>query len=178
MVCNKEEEVTEAKGKVDKLKLFKEQQGVYVGESARSIFERAKEHHHDTLEKSEESLMVKHWRISHPELEEPPKFNIKVVASFRDPLSRQLSEAIRIDLRGGNVLNSKSEYTRCKIPRLVINKEEWEKNAEEKRKKEKEEMQKIEMEKEGVEKMEKALKLRRYRSLFLSHRCRMLLSFF
>ena len=29
--------------------------------------------------------MIKHWKISHPELEEPPKFNIKVVASFRDP---------------------------------------------------------------------------------------------
>ena len=85
MLCNKEEEGMEAGSKVDKFKMFKEQQGVYVGESARSIFERAKEHHHDALEKSEESHMVKHWRISHPELEEPPKFNIKVVASFRDP---------------------------------------------------------------------------------------------
>ena len=71
MLCNKEEEGMEAGSKVDKFKMFKEQQGVYVGESARSIFERAKEHHHDALEKSEESHMVKHWTISHPELEEP-----------------------------------------------------------------------------------------------------------
>ena len=43
-------------------------------------------------------------------------------------MSRQLSEAVWIDLRGENVLNSKSEYSRCKVPRLVINKDEWSTN--------------------------------------------------
>jgi hypothetical protein len=33
-------------------------------------------------------------------------------------------------MRGGNVLNSKPEYTSCKIPRLVINRENWEVNSE------------------------------------------------
>ena len=72
--------------------------------------------------------MVKHWKLSHPELQELPKFHIKVVASFQDAMSRQLSEAVRIDLRGEHVLNSKSEYSRCKVPRLMINKEEWTEN--------------------------------------------------
>ena len=72
--------------------------------------------------------MMKHWKLSHSELQEPPKFNIKVVASLQDAMSRQLSEAVRIDLRGENVLNSKSEYSRCKVPRLVINKDEWSTN--------------------------------------------------
>ena len=39
-----------------------------------------------------------------------------------------MAEAVRIDLRGENVLNSKSEYTRCRIPRLVIDQAEWSKH--------------------------------------------------
>ena len=93
-------------------------------------FERAREDRQDAADCSEDSHIIKHRKVSHPELQEPPQFHIKVVGSFRDTLSRQLSEAIRIDLRGGNVLNSKIVYTCCKIPRLVINKEEWEINAE------------------------------------------------
>ena len=34
---------------------------------------------------------------------------------------------VRIDLRGENVLNSRTEYSRCRIPRLTIDKEEWKK---------------------------------------------------
>ena len=73
--------------------------------------------------------MVKHWQISYPELEEPPSFSIKVVGSFQDAMSRQLSEAIRIELRGDSVLNSKSEFNRCRIPRLTINQEQWQQKA-------------------------------------------------
>ena len=40
-------------------------------------------------------------------------------------MTRQIAEAVRIDLRGENVLNSKSEYSRCRIPRLVIDQEDW-----------------------------------------------------
>jgi hypothetical protein len=47
------------------------------------------------------------------------------VASFQDALTRQVSEAVRIDLRGSGVLNSRSEYSRCRLPRLMIDTEEW-----------------------------------------------------
>ena len=70
----------------------------------------------------------------HSDLGTPPKFKMKVVGSFKDALSRQLSEAVRIDLRGGGVLNSKTEYSRCRVPRLVVDMEEWKKKK--KRKKE------------------------------------------
>ena len=83
---------------------------MYVGESGRSIYERAGEHRQDALDRKEDSHIIKHWLISHPELEEPPRFSIQVVSSFQDAMSRQLSEAIRIELRGDNVLNSKSEF--------------------------------------------------------------------
>ena len=38
---------------------------------------------------------------------------------------------MRINLRGDNVLNSKTEYSRCRLPRLTIDREEW-KSAKEK----------------------------------------------
>ena len=91
--------------------MLNKQQGVHVGNTSRSIFERAGE-------------------------QEPPKFNSKmVVASFQDAKSWQLSEAVRIDLRGENVLNLKSDYSRCKVPRLIINKEECIMNDGQKKKK-------------------------------------------
>ena len=54
-----------------------------------------------------------------------PRFTFKVVATFHDALTRQVSEAVRIDMRGQGVLNSKSEYSRCQLPRLTIDVEEW-----------------------------------------------------
>ena len=38
---------------------------------------------------------------------------------------KKISEAVRIDLRGEGVLNSKAEYSGCRIPRLVIDQEDW-----------------------------------------------------
>ena len=49
-----------------------------------------------------------------------------------DPLSRQLAEAVRIERRGLEILNSKSEFSRCRVPRLVINLEEWRSKSKEK----------------------------------------------
>ena len=95
-----------------------------MGESARSIYERASEHRKDAEDNSEDSHMVKHWRISHPELPIYPAFKFKVIGSYRDALSRQVAEAVRIELRG-EVLNSKSEFNRCKLPRLTINRDDW-----------------------------------------------------
>ena len=69
--------------------------------------------------------MVKHWQTAHPELESMPKFKIEVIQSFQDAMSRQLSEAVRIELRGEGVINSRAEYSRCRVPRLTINKDEW-----------------------------------------------------
>ena len=111
----------------DKYKRFRMEKAVYVGELARSIYERAQEHRKDAADAKEDSHMYKHWRISHPELQEPPTFRIKVVQSFQDALSRQIGEAVRIDMRSENVLNSKSEYNRCRLPRLTINQEDWQK---------------------------------------------------
>ena len=89
------------------------------------MYERAKEHDADKEKKSEESHQIKHWLSSHEELLSPPKFKFKLVRSFKDPLTRQLSEAVRIELRGTEILNSKSEYSRCRVPRLTVDMEGW-----------------------------------------------------
>jgi hypothetical protein len=98
---------------------------MYVGESSRSRYECGKEHEADIVGELEESHQIKHWVLDHPELDAPPKFKFKVVSSFRYALTRQLSEAVRIELRGEDILNSKSEFNRCKVPRLKIDLEGW-----------------------------------------------------
>ena len=42
-----------------------------------------------------------------------------------EQVTSQISESVRIDLRGGGVLNSKTEYSRCRLPRLTVDIEEW-----------------------------------------------------
>ena len=121
MLCNPED-------KKEKTKEMGDRKGVYVGESARSIHERAAEHWSDCTSRKEDSHMIKHWLTSHQELQEPPAFRIKVVGSFKDSMTRQVSEAVRIELRGEGVLNSKAEFSRCRLPRLVIDQEGWKKS--------------------------------------------------
>jgi hypothetical protein len=68
---------------------------------------------------------MKHWILDHPELNAPPKFKFKIISFFSDPLNRQISEAVRIEQRGDLLLNSKSEFNRCRVPRLKIDMEGW-----------------------------------------------------
>ena len=93
--------------------------GSYTGETSRSIFERVKEHWKAADEMDQDSHMVKHWFLDHPELMEQPAFRFRIIGKFKDCLSRQIAEAVRLSLRP-NSLNSKGEYGRCVIPRLVV----------------------------------------------------------
>ena len=108
--------------------------GVYVGESSRSLYERTKEHMDDAKKDAPESHIRKHWRECHSEMVEMPVFKFKIVKSFRDSLSRQVAEGVRIDLRVG-VMNSKTVYSRNRLPRQEVEKPEWERSEEERRRK-------------------------------------------
>ena len=94
---------------------------LYVGETSRTVFERSKEHWEAWRSRKEESHIRKHQELEHGG-ESTPRFMMRVVKHYRTALSRQVGEAVRIGRRGGAgmILNSKSEYNRCKIPRLVI----------------------------------------------------------
>ena len=58
-------------------------------------------------------------------MDTPPKFKFKILASFQDPLTRQIAESVRIEGAGEGILNSKSEYSRCRVPRLRLDMEGW-----------------------------------------------------
>ena len=103
--------------------------------------DHGKEHENDRKNELEESHQIKHWLLDHPELDAPPKFKFKMIASFSDPLTRQLSEAVRIEKRGEHIRNSKAEFNRCRVPRLQIDMEGW-RAGKEREKKDKEEREK------------------------------------
>ena len=99
---------------------------IYVGETARSLYERSSEHWQAAAMMKEESHMFKHAEESHKG-DKLPQFNFKLVRSFKSALDRQIAEAIRIEMRGA-VLNRRGEYNRCSLTRLGVDwkwKEEW-----------------------------------------------------
>ena len=99
---------------------------LYVGETSRSVQERAAEHWGAAHKEQEKSHMVKHQKLEHPG--EKPAFLFKVVSNHKTALGRQIKEAVRIRRRGGagSILNSKGEFNRCHIPRLIVEPEDEE----------------------------------------------------
>ena len=100
----------------------RDEPSIYVGESARSLSERAMNHHKDLATKLDESHMLKHWQNSHGGIGEP-EFRFQVVKYCRTALERQVGEATRIALRG-STLNSKAGYNRSGVARLSLRPEE------------------------------------------------------
>ena len=70
------------------------------------------------------SHMIKHQSLVHSL--EQPEFMFKVVSYCRTPLNIQVRKTGRICRRAGasSNWNSKFEFNRCYIPRLIIEKEE------------------------------------------------------
>ena len=110
---------------------------VYVGETGRCLAERSREHIRGLRNGDKENFIVKHWALHHRKRKEPPTIKFEIVKNHRDCLSRVVHEAVLIDKEGN--MNSKSEWRKNAKPRLVIEKEGWEKKKEEKRMKEEEE---------------------------------------
>ena len=73
---------------------------LYVGESARSLFESSSEHWQATHIKKEESHMHQHMVEEHRMEIDVPEFRFRVVRTFKTALDRQVAEAIRIEMRG------------------------------------------------------------------------------
>ena len=100
-----------------KVKLFK-----YIGESAKSAFERGFEHQNDRRTLSTKSHMLKH-AIDQHEGTDPEKveFRMRIVKFHRKAFKRQVSESVEIRRNAKhNILNSKGEYNRCALPRLGL----------------------------------------------------------
>ena len=80
---------------------------VYHGETSRKVSVRAIEHCKDILKQNEESPLVKHLLLKHPE---GSKFTLKVTGQFYDALTRQANESVRIQSSATACLNSKAEF--------------------------------------------------------------------
>ena len=71
-----------------------------------------------------ENFITKHWATKHRNLEEFPKMSFKVVRQCKDALTRQISEAVWIENCAN--MNSKAEWGRNSLSRLVVDKAPWE----------------------------------------------------
>ena len=95
----------------------------YVGETGRSAYERGVEHISDFLNYDESSHLLKHYLSCHQSMRmSDVKFGMRVRNTFRSALERQIGEAVAIDIekrKGITLMNSKSEYNRCSIPRIT-----------------------------------------------------------
>ena len=134
-----------AKGKGELKNVAEGAPSLYVGETSRTIQERAAEHWGAAKRRKENSHIAKHQAMEH--VEEEPEFIFKIVSYHRSSLNRQVREAVRIRRRGGagQILNSKAEYNRCHIPRLVVEKEDEDSRRirEERERKEDEDLERI-----------------------------------
>ena len=106
--------------KVAKLNAEVSVPGVYIGESARSLYERGREHWKGFRERREDSHIWKH-QVLHHGGDTSSKFHLRPMEYHRTALNRQLSEAVKIGRFGEeNLLNSKGEYNRSRIARLSL----------------------------------------------------------
>ena len=68
------------------------------------------------MRKDEGSFIYKHQVDKHNS--EQANFGMKVVRSFKDPLSRQVTEAVMIKNHKGTLLNSKAEFHQSPLVRV------------------------------------------------------------
>ena len=96
---------------------------MYIGETARSAYERGCEHLKDLQFKRGKSHYLRHAVEVHPTV--PPeklKFRMKIMSCHKSAFERQIREAVLIDMYSGpNLMNSKLEYSRCSLPKMYIN---------------------------------------------------------
>ena len=97
----------------------------YVGESHKSFWDRSQEHLADLRSRSDSNSLVKHWNEIHGNMDAPPKYQFQVLKKCKTSLERQIWEAIFIENENCEVtMNSKAEWGRNKIPRLINDPEE------------------------------------------------------
>ena len=92
---------------------------IYEGETARSARVRGAEHVNNFKSDRVDSALYKHKHNDLPH--EDMKFSMRITKRFRDPLSRQANEAVRISGRKkSELLNSKIEFNHPPIARISV----------------------------------------------------------
>ena len=97
---------------------------VYEGETGRSARVRGLEHVKEFEKKTKSSVLFKHAETEHKH--EKVVFKMEITQKFKDALSRQANEAVRIFNRSnGELLNSKSEFNHPPLARVVVEKRKY-----------------------------------------------------
>ena len=92
---------------------------VYEGESSRAARVRGTEHLRDLKNEKMDSALFKHKENEHKS--EEMKISMEITKKFKDPLTRQANEAVRINNRGkSELLNSKSEFNHPPTARISV----------------------------------------------------------
>ena len=96
---------------------------VYIGETARNLYTRGREHTRNYERRETESFISKHQQEKHRGME--PEFQTKVMFSFQDCLSRQVAEGVSIRRCKTEILNTKAEWHQPSLWRVrtELNKE-------------------------------------------------------
>ena len=111
------EEGEERKKQIQDIPRFK-----YIGETARSAYERGLEHQGALEKLQEDSHLLKHVANKHRgEDMDKIRFGMRIYKQTRTALERQITESVRIqeEQKKHYIMNSKSEYNRCSLPRLT-----------------------------------------------------------
>ena len=93
----------------------------YIGETSRSAYERGWEHTNDLAQLKSTSHMLRHIVGVHPgEDMSAVEFGMRVIKYNKSSFERQIMESVVIqnERKQHNLLNSRSEYNRCSLPRL------------------------------------------------------------
>jgi hypothetical protein len=94
---------------------------VYEGETARSARLRGIEHIRALNKKHFDSVLYKHQIIEHEN--EDADFQMEITGVFKDAISRQADEAVRINSRQSHeLMNSKSQFNHPPVARIVVEK--------------------------------------------------------
>ena len=94
---------------------------VYEGETSRSGRIRAREHVTAYHKKKPDSVLYKHKMTEHQH--EEVKFRFEVTGKFKDALTRQANEAVRINSRkNSELMNSKNEFNHPPVARIMVEK--------------------------------------------------------
>ena len=94
---------------------------VYEGETSRSLRIRSMEHIKAFQNKKSNSVLYKHKLMDH--INEEVEFEVEITGIFKDALSRQANESVRIYSRKkSEILNSKSEFNHPPTARVMVEK--------------------------------------------------------
>ena len=92
---------------------------VYEGETSRSGRIRCREHITAWTKKKCDSVLYKHQKSEHTN--ENVKFKFEITKKFKDALTRQADEAVRINSRKNyELMNSKSEFNHPPVARVMV----------------------------------------------------------